>query len=168
MSCSTAKASISGNSVVPGLPNITLTPSCLSRSRKARFPDITGKFLSPFAIASAAACLFGFQVFKLDSAPRSQAAARLFDPLQKSRIAFQAIIKPGVFRLEADQYAGRFAVPCDDNLLRLRCAKKTGQVVLDFGQRNFLHSGLANRASHDSASDLATIARISTVAAEIS
>jgi hypothetical protein len=33
--------------VVPGLPNITLTPSCLSRSRKARFPDITGKFLSP-------------------------------------------------------------------------------------------------------------------------
>jgi hypothetical protein len=23
-----------------------LTPSCLSRSRKARFPDITGKFLS--------------------------------------------------------------------------------------------------------------------------
>src|SRR5580698_8604426 len=47
MSCSTAKASISGNSVVPGLPNMTLTPSCLSRSRKARFPDITGKFLSP-------------------------------------------------------------------------------------------------------------------------
>jgi hypothetical protein len=29
--------------VVPGLPNITVTPSCLSRSRKARFPDITGK-----------------------------------------------------------------------------------------------------------------------------
>src|SRR3984885_8089050 len=46
MSCSTAKASISGNSVVPGLPNITVTPSCLSRSRKARFPDITGKFYS--------------------------------------------------------------------------------------------------------------------------
>src|ERR1700686_3487104 len=46
MSCSTAKASISGNSVVPGLPNMTVTPSCLSKSRKARFPDITGKFLS--------------------------------------------------------------------------------------------------------------------------
>src|SRR5579862_7169503 len=46
MSFSTAKASISGNSVVPGLPNITLTPSCLSKSRKARFPLITGKFLS--------------------------------------------------------------------------------------------------------------------------
>jgi hypothetical protein len=32
--------------VVPVSPNITLTPSCRSRSRKARFPDITGKFLS--------------------------------------------------------------------------------------------------------------------------
>src|SRR5262245_21514599 len=42
MSFSTAKASISGNSVVPGLPNMMLTPSCLSRSRKARFPDMTG------------------------------------------------------------------------------------------------------------------------------
>src|SRR5580698_3610819 len=47
MSCSTAKASISGSSVVPGLPNMTLMPSCFRRSRKARFPDITGKFLSP-------------------------------------------------------------------------------------------------------------------------
>ena len=46
MSCSTAKASISGNSVVPGLPNMTVTPSCLSRSRKARFPDITGTISS--------------------------------------------------------------------------------------------------------------------------
>src|SRR5262249_2472567 len=42
MSFSTAKASISGNSVVPGLPNTMPTPSCLSRSRNARFPDITG------------------------------------------------------------------------------------------------------------------------------
>src|SRR4029450_1153482 len=35
-----------GNSVVPGLPNMTSTPSCLSRSRKARFPDMRGKTLS--------------------------------------------------------------------------------------------------------------------------
>src|SRR5438876_10694934 len=42
-SFSVAKASIRGNSVVPGLPNMISTPSCLSRSRKARFPDITGK-----------------------------------------------------------------------------------------------------------------------------
>src|SRR5262245_44742800 len=37
---------MSGNSVVPGLPNRTSTPSCLRTSRKARFPDITGNFAS--------------------------------------------------------------------------------------------------------------------------
>src|SRR5215831_7878696 len=45
-SFSVANASISGNSVVPGFPNMISTPSCLSRSRKARFPDITGKTFS--------------------------------------------------------------------------------------------------------------------------
>src|SRR5829696_3279813 len=42
MSRSTAKASISGNSVVPGLPNRTSTPSCFRSSRKARFPEMRG------------------------------------------------------------------------------------------------------------------------------
>src|SRR5262249_5501487 len=42
MSFSTANASISGSSVVPGLPNMMFTPSCLSRSRNARLPDMTG------------------------------------------------------------------------------------------------------------------------------
>src|SRR5258708_12762279 len=46
ISFSTAKASISGNSVVPGLPNTISTPSCLRSSRKARFPDIAGKIVS--------------------------------------------------------------------------------------------------------------------------
>jgi len=36
--------------------------------------------------------------------------------------------------------------------------KKAGQVVLYRGQRDFLHTGLPNCASHDCASDLATIA----------
>ena len=40
---SVANASISASSVVPGFPNSTSTPSCLSSSRKARFPDIAGK-----------------------------------------------------------------------------------------------------------------------------
>src|SRR5262249_48590286 len=44
---STANASISGNSVVPGLPNMMLTPSCLSRSRNARLPDMVGKQCLP-------------------------------------------------------------------------------------------------------------------------
>ena len=50
MSFSTAKASISGSSVVPGLPNTIPTPSCLSRSRKARLPDITGTGVSKFEV----------------------------------------------------------------------------------------------------------------------
>src|SRR5262244_3432123 len=37
---------MSGNSVVPGFPNMISTPSCLSRSRKARLPDMTGKTFS--------------------------------------------------------------------------------------------------------------------------
>src|SRR6185437_8174818 len=47
ISFSTAKASINGSSVVPGLPKTISTPSCLSRSRKARFPDMTGTGLAP-------------------------------------------------------------------------------------------------------------------------
>src|SRR5216684_8110572 len=43
ISFSTANASISGSSVVPGLPNTISTPSCLSNSRKARFPDMARK-----------------------------------------------------------------------------------------------------------------------------
>ena len=45
---STANASISGSSVVPGLPNNTSTPSCFRISRNARFPEMTGKVSSAF------------------------------------------------------------------------------------------------------------------------
>src|SRR5437763_117897 len=48
MSFSTAKASISASSVVPGLPNTTSTPSCFRISRNARFPEMTGKTSSDF------------------------------------------------------------------------------------------------------------------------
>jgi hypothetical protein len=56
----------------------------------------------------------------------------------------------------------------DDDLLRLRLPKKPRQIVLDFGERNLLHSGFPNCASHDTASDLVTIAKTSTVAPETS
>src|SRR5437660_8223928 len=48
MSFSTANASISASSVVPGLPNTTSTPSCFRISRNARFPEMTGKTSSDF------------------------------------------------------------------------------------------------------------------------
>jgi hypothetical protein len=45
----------------------------------------------------------------------------------------------------------------DDDFLRLGLTKIARQIVLDFGEWNFLHSGFPNCASHDSASDVATI-----------
>jgi hypothetical protein len=56
----------------------------------------------------------------------------------------------------------------DDDLSRLGLAKIAGQVVLDFGEGNFLNSGFPNCASYDSASDFATIANSRTVARETS
>src|SRR3974390_647349 len=50
ISFSTAKASINGSSVVPGLPNTISTPSCFKRSRKARFPVMTGTGRAPGAL----------------------------------------------------------------------------------------------------------------------
>ena len=69
---------------------------------------------------------------------------------------------------EADQHARRFAVARDDDFLRLRLSKKSRQIILDLGKRHFPHSGLENCASHDSASDLVTTAKTSTVAPETS
>src|SRR3954447_21038042 len=60
MSLSTASASISGSSVVPGLPNRMSTPSCLRISRNARFPEMTGKTSSDFLLFGR---LFAQQVF---------------------------------------------------------------------------------------------------------
>src|SRR5262249_104699 len=56
----------------------------------------------------------------------------------------------------------------DNDFLPLRLPKIAGQVVLDFRKRDLLHSGFPNCASHDSASDLATIANTSTVVPETS
>src|SRR5256885_3836843 len=64
MSLSTASASISGNSVVPGLPNITSTPSCFKISRNARFPEMTGKASSADDV-SAGVWLFAQEIFVL-------------------------------------------------------------------------------------------------------
>src|SRR5215213_4146714 len=64
MSFSTANASISASSVVPGLPNTTSTPSCFKISRNARFPEMTGKTSSEFSMLRRA-WLFAQQVLVL-------------------------------------------------------------------------------------------------------
>lgn len=73
---------------------------------------------------------------------------------------FEMIVEPVIFRLETNQHTRWLAVSRDHYFLRLRFAKIAGQVILDFGEGNFLHSGFPNCASHDSASDLDMIAKI--------
>src|SRR5207245_11144806 len=108
------------------------------------------------------------EIFQSDPASCAQALACLFDTAQKSWVIFKTVFEPVLFRLEADQHARRLAVTRNDDLLRLGLPEKARQVVLDFGQRDFLHSGSANCASHASASDLGTIAKTSTVVPETS
>src|SRR6266568_4955316 len=107
--------------------------------------------------------LFRFEVFQPDAAPRLQAFARLVDSAQKARVVCKTILEPVVLRLETDQHPRRSAMAGNDDLLPLSLAKKAREIILDCGQRNFFHSRLANCASHASASDLATIAKTSTV-----
>src|SRR5258708_45828 len=107
--------------------------------------------------------LFRFEVFQSDPASCLQTVAGLFDRAKKSRIFFEPIFKPILFRFETDQDSGRLAVTRDNDLLRLGLAKIPRQIVLDLRERNLLHAGFANRASHESASDLVTIAKTSMV-----
>jgi hypothetical protein len=104
-----------------------------------------------------------FDIFQPNALARAQALPCRFNPAQKARIIFQSIIEPIIFRLKTNQYARWFAMPCDDDLLPLCLVQKSREIVLDLRQRNPPHARLPNCASHDSASDLATIANISTV-----
>jgi hypothetical protein len=93
----------------------------------------------------------------------AQTVPRLFDTTEEARVMFETVLEPILFRFEADQEACRFAVTRDDDLLRLGLTKIPRQIVLDDRERYFLHSRFPNCASHESASDLATIAKTSTV-----
>ena len=79
---------------------------------------------------------YSYSVFQSDSAPRTQAFARLFNSTQKARIVFKTIFEPVFFQFESDQHPGRLAVARNDDLLRLSLAKVTRQIVLNFGQWN--------------------------------
>ena len=87
----------------------------------------------------------------------------LLDPAQKPGIVFESIVKPVFLRFETDQHSGRLAVVRDDDLLRLGLAKMPGQIVLDFGERNFLHLGIFELGEPGVASGLVTIAKTWTV-----
>jgi hypothetical protein len=129
----------------------------------------TGKFLGNIRAAyQVVGALFLFDVFEPDPKSGAQAAARLFNAAQEAWVMFETVFEPVVFRFKADQHARRFTVTGYDDFLGLRLAQVSRQIVLDFGQGDFLHPGFPNCASHDSASDLATIAKTSTVVPETS
>ena len=108
------------------------------------------------------------KVLKPNPTSRTEAIARLFDATQEAWVTFEAVFEPVFLGLKADQYAGRFAMARDDDLLGLGLTKIVRQIVLNFREWNFPHSGLPNCASHASASDFATIARIWTVVPDTS
>jgi hypothetical protein len=62
----------------------------------------------------------------------AQAAARLFNTTQEARVMLEAVFEPIFFGLESDQHARWFAMARDDDFRRLRLAKKSRQIVLDF------------------------------------
>ena len=104
-----------------------------------------------------------FDVFEPRPAPRSETLARLIYALQESRIVLEPILEPIVFRSETDEYSSRLAVTRNDDFLTFCLAEVARQIVFDFGERNLLHSGFPNCASHASASLFMTIARTWTV-----
>src|SRR4051794_19449746 len=100
MSFSTANASISASSVVPGLPNTTSTPSCFRISRNARFPEMTGKTSSEFFVLVRGR-LFAQQVLVL--AGQHQLAVLVMDGRRHHHNAGRALRdqrRDGVCRIE--------------------------------------------------------------------
>ena len=89
-----------------------------------------------------------------------QTASCLLDTTQESRIIIEPVFKPVLLHFEADQQSRRFAVARDNDLLVFCLPQKSGQIVLDFRQWNFLHCVFAYCASDASVSDLVTIAKI--------
>src|SRR5579872_9680 len=112
--------------------------------------------------------LLRFDIFQANAKPGSKTRPRFFNPPQKPGVGFQPILEPIIFRFEADQHSSWLAVTCNDDFLLLGFVQKTREVIFDFRQRYFLHSGLPNCASHDSVSDFATIANTSTARPETS
>jgi len=108
------------------------------------------------------------QIFQPDASPISDACARLPDPLEKTRICFQPVIKPVFLGFKPDQQTGRLSVASDDDLLAFCESKEFREAVLHLAERNPSHPRLATSASHFPAPFLSTIARTSTRSARMS
>ena len=91
------------------------------------------------------------------------ARAALPAPREESGIVPEPVVEPVAPRLKPDGHPGGLPVTRDDHRPILGLPQVAREIVLHLGEGSFLHSGLPNWASHDSASDLATMARTSTV-----
>jgi hypothetical protein len=69
----------------------------------------------------------GRDLFQTKAAPFPEARPCLFDTAEEARIAFETIVKPVVFRLEADKDTGGFAMARDDDLPLFGLPQKTGK-----------------------------------------
>src|SRR5215207_11676986 len=67
--------------------------------------------------------LLRFNVLQPHAASGAQAIPRLFNATQETRVMFETVVKPVVFRLEPNQHTSRLAMPCNNDLLRFRLAK---------------------------------------------
>src|SRR5207302_1199919 len=83
------------------------------------------------------------------------------DARKETCVILKPVVEPVVLRREPDEDPCRLSVTGDDYLPVLGFPQVPGEVVLDLRQRNLLHSGFPNRASHDSTSDFAMIASTS-------
>ena len=94
--------------------------------------------------------------------PGPQAFSSRRDALQEAGIVLKLAIGQVLAGDETDQHADRTATTRDDDLLPRRIVEQATEVLSNRGQRNAPHSVSPNCSSHSLASDLATIARIST------
>src|SRR3990172_8208126 len=76
-------------------------------------------------------------VFQPYAATSREIGSRFSHATQKLRVILQAIREPIVFRLEADQDAGRAPVTRDDNLFGRGQAQISRQVILHLRERDF-------------------------------
>src|SRR5207244_2889995 len=82
--------------------------------------------------------------------PCAQALPGFLDARKETCVILKPVVEPVVLRREPDEDPCRLSVTGDDYLPVLGFSQVPGEVVLDLRQRNLLHSGFPNRASHDS------------------
>ena len=67
---------------------------------------------------------------------RGYTATGLSNTREEFRVVFQAVLEPIVLGVEANEYPGRLAVPCDHDLLGRSQTEVVREIIFDLGERN--------------------------------